>query len=274
MYSNNVEILLGVGNGQFTAGNSYPVGQVPHSICHGDFNGDGIVDLATANINSDNVTVLIGNGDGTFQAGVNYPTGKGTTSIYPADFSGNGITDLVAANSGSSSPGLVVSDSSGSSQPSSVSILMGNGDGTFQPAVNYSTGDGGNGVVSTVLTPNGFQDLAVCFFGSYVTVLLGNGNGTFGSGATTTTTTLTSSVNPSNLNQSVTYTATVTPSTATGKVTFSHGSTVMGTGTLSNGTATLVYSALPAGGHDLIASYGGDANDAPSVSPVLVQVVD
>jgi hypothetical protein len=205
---------------------------------------------------------------------VNYPTGKGTTSIYPADFNGDGITDLAAANSGSTSPGLVVEDST-SSGPSSVSILMGNGDGTFQHAVNYSTGDGGNGVVSTILTPNGFQDLAVCFFGSYVTVLLGNGNGTFGAGANSpTTTTLTSSLNPSALNQSVTYTATVSPSTATGTVTFSHGSTVMGTGTLSKGTATLVYSALSAGGHDLTASYGGDANDAPSVSPVLVQVVD
>ena len=276
MYSNNVEILIGVGNGHFTPGASYPVGEVPHSICHGDFNGDGKIDLATANINTGNVTVLLGNGDCTFQPGVNYPTGIGTTSVYPADFNGDGITDLVAANSGSTSPGLAIGapSSPAANQPSSVSILIGNGDGTFKPAVNYSTGDGGNGVVSTELTPNKFQDLAVCFFGSYVTVLLGNGNGTFQVGAGPTTTTLTSSVNPSALGQTVTFSATVSPSTATGTVTFLHGSTVMGTETLTKGTAMLPYSGLSAGGHDLTASYSGDANDAPSISPVLTQVVN
>ena len=163
---------------------SYPVGEVPHSICHQDFNHDGILDLATANINSNSVTVLLGNGDGTFQAGVTYPTGKGTTSIYSGDFNGDGNVDLVAANSGATSVGPVVADPDGAlnqtpSPLSSVSILMGNGDGTFKSAVNYSTGTGGNGVVATDLTSDNILDLAICSFGSYVTVLFGNGNGTF-----------------------------------------------------------------------------------------------
>jgi hypothetical protein len=181
MYSNNVEILLGNGDGTFTAGASYPVGLVPHSICHGDFNGDGKIDLATANINSASMSVLLGNGDGTFQAAVSYPTeGVGPTSLYPADYNGDGITDIAVANSGSLSTGLATDGNSPTSAgPSSVAIFIGNGDGTFQPAVTYADGSGGNGVVGSALTPNGIEDLSICYFGSYVTVLLGNGNGTF-----------------------------------------------------------------------------------------------
>jgi hypothetical protein len=182
MYSNNVEILIGNGDGTFTAGASYPVGLVPHDICHGDFNGDGKVDLATANINSASMTVLLGNGDGTFQAGVSYPTnGVGPTSLYPADFNGDGITDIAVANSGSLSTGLAMDGLAPSSTagPSSAAIFIGNGDGTFQPAVTYNNGKGGNGIVATALTSNGLPDLVFCYFGSYVTVLLGNGDGTF-----------------------------------------------------------------------------------------------
>ena len=88
-----------------------------------------------------------------------------------------------------------------------------------------------------------------------------------------TATTLTSSPNPSNLNQSVTLSATVKPSAATGTVTFLHGSTVLGTGKLEKGTATLVISTLSAGSHALTASYGGAKLTGPSVSPTVVQVV-
>jgi len=89
-----------------------------------------------------------------------------------------------------------------------------------------------------------------------------------------TTTTLVSSPNPSNLNQTVTLSATVSPATATGTVTFYHGTTSMGTATLSNGVATLAVSTLSAGQHSLTASYGGDANDAPSTSPAIIQTVN
>ena len=112
------------------------------------------------------------------------------------------------------------------------------------------------------------QGIAVADFnrdGRSDVAVANSGDGTMGIllgfSVSPTTTTLTSSINPSNLNQSVTYTATVTPSTATGTVTFTHGSTVMGTGTLVDGVAALVYSQLTAGGHDLVASYGGDASN-------------
>jgi hypothetical protein len=102
----------------------------------------------------------------------------------------------------------------------------------------------------------------------------------------TTTTTLTSSVNPSALGQSVTFTATVTtsassgtPPTPAGTITFLDGTTILGTGTLTatsgaTATATFTTSALAIGGHSITASYPASASIGGSVSPVLVQVVN
>jgi hypothetical protein len=90
----------------------------------------------------------------------------------------------------------------------------------------------------------------------------------------TTTTTVISSNNPSVLGANVTFTATVTSSgSPAGTVSFFDGVTLLGTGLLSGGVATFSTSALAAGAHNITASYGGDANDTVSTSPVLVQNV-
>ena len=89
-----------------------------------------------------------------------------------------------------------------------------------------------------------------------------------------TSTALTSTPNPSAVGETVTLTATVTPSVATGTVTFYHGATPMGTGTLSGGKATITSSGIPEGNHALTATYNGDTNDAPSTSPIVNQVVN
>ncbi len=91
---------------------------------------------------------------------------------------------------------------------------------------------------------------------------------------TASTTTLTSSLNPSEFGQSVTFTATVSPSAATGTVTFMEGSTTLGTGTLSGGVATFSTSALAVGGHSITAVYSGDANFSGSTSAPLTQTVN
>jgi uncharacterized protein (TIGR03437 family) len=77
---------------------------------------------------------------------------------------------------------------------------------------------------------------------------------------TNTTTTLTSSNNPSPSGQAVKFTAAVSPSPATGTVTFLDGSTVLGSGVVTGGTATLTTAALSVGDHSIIATYSGDAN--------------
>ena len=97
------------------------------------------------------------------------------------------------------------------------------------------------------------------------------------SAAGPTTTTLASSLNPSTYNQSVTFSATVTANdggTPTGTVTFTaDGSNVLGMIALSGGSAAVSTSALTAGTHSIVASYGGDSNDQPSTSAPLTQTV-
>ena len=91
---------------------------------------------------------------------------------------------------------------------------------------------------------------------------------------TNTTVTLASSANPSAYGASVTFTASVTPTTATGTVTFTDGSTTLGTGTISAGKATFSISTLVVGSNSIKASYGGDTNDNGSTSSVLTQRVN
>jgi Zn-dependent metalloprotease len=90
-----------------------------------------------------------------------------------------------------------------------------------------------------------------------------------------TTTTLTSSLNPSLVGQSVTFTATVSGSggTPTGTVTFKDGATTLGSPALAGGVATFTTSALTAGTHPITASYSGDANFSASASPTFNQTV-
>jgi hypothetical protein len=161
-----VSVLLGNGDGTFQAAVSYSVGPFGYfavSVTTGDFNGDGKLDLVTANRGGD-VSVLLGNGDGTFQAAVHYPAGSGPGSVTSGDFNGDGRLDLAVANQSSNN----------------VSVLLGNGDGTFLPAVSYSVGTSPSSVTSGDFNGDGKPDLVVANLYSHtVSVLLGNGDGTF-----------------------------------------------------------------------------------------------
>jgi len=168
--SNNVTVLLGNGAGGFTAapGSPFAVGTSPYSVAVGDFNGDGIQDLATANSASNNVTVLLGNGAGGFTpaAGSPFAAGASPYSVAVGDFNSDGIQDLVTA-------GFV---------GSSVTVLLGNGSGGFTPAAGspFAVGTGPDSVVVGDFNGDGIQDLATANSGSNdITVLLGNGSGGF-----------------------------------------------------------------------------------------------
>ena len=93
------------------------------------------------------------------------------------------------------------------------------------------------------------------------------------SGSTTTTTALAATPNPSVLGQLVTLTATVSPAAALGQVTFYDGTTVLGLGTLSSGTATFATSSLPSGSRSLRAYYLGDSTYPASTSSWITQTV-
>jgi hypothetical protein len=149
----------------------------PVSVAFGDFNADGKPDLVVAdNANSD-VTVYLNNGDGTFTENANYRTDPsqyvyGPNAVAVADLNGDGKLDLVAALS---------------SGGSSISTLLGNGDGTFQPAVLYNPGLGGATTFAVAdVNHDGIPDVVFNGTNTYVGanpnilyVALGNGDGTF-----------------------------------------------------------------------------------------------
>ena len=97
---NTVSTLLGNGNGSFQPPAPSNVGAAPFTIASGDFNGDGNLDVVTANQNSSNITVLRGNGNGTFQSGVNFPAGSGSVAVDVGDLNNDGAPDLVVGNAG------------------------------------------------------------------------------------------------------------------------------------------------------------------------------
>jgi sugar lactone lactonase YvrE len=119
----SVNILLGNGDGTFTATPNSPVaGASPYGIALGDFNQDGKIDLAISDAYDDSVSILLGNGDGTFAAATSVHSGSQGSPIASADFNGDGKPDLAVGVSGAGGIG------------DSVTILSGNGDGTFTSA--------------------------------------------------------------------------------------------------------------------------------------------
>ena len=94
-----VVVLLGKGDGTFTTKSTLTVGDNPQFIAVGDFNGDGIPDLATSDQDDNTVTVLLGNGDGTFTTKSTLAVAGAPVTIVVSDFNGDGILDLAVANS-------------------------------------------------------------------------------------------------------------------------------------------------------------------------------
>ncbi len=166
-----VGVLLGNGDGTFQPVVTYGSGGQADSIAVADVNGDGKADLIVA-FNSTHVEVFLGNGDGTFQTGVPY-SASGARSVAVADLNHDGKLDLVVAGSDGGNPSVGI-----------VSVLLGIGDGTFQPAVTYDTGVSAGGWANSVAIADfdgdGKPDLVVANYpDNTVGVLLGKGDGTF-----------------------------------------------------------------------------------------------
>jgi hypothetical protein len=169
-----VTILKGNGQGSFTpfSGSPILVGTYPEAVKIGDFNNDGIQDLAVANANDNTVSILLGNGDGTFTPANGSPVSAGIGNfpffIAVADFNNDGNADLAVVNG----------------RDNSLSILEGNGDGTFTPftgsPIIFANAAGSCPIVAADFNGDGKVDLAVANFNDdNVEILLGNGDGTF-----------------------------------------------------------------------------------------------
>ncbi len=278
-----VGVLLGNGNGTFQSPVSYSSTGIADSVAVADVNGDGKPDLLVGNYcapsncpggTTGTVAVLLGNGDGTFKTAVSYNSGGyAQPSVAVADVNGDRKPDLLVASQ--------CADSACSAN-GAVGVLLGNGDGNFQPVVTY--GSGGyyaSSLVAADVNGDGKPDLLVA---NQWTSSSNSTNGTTGvlintTTSAPTTTTLTATSNPLFSGASETLTATVVHGWAvapTGSVTFSDGTTVLGSGPLdSSGVATLTVMSLTSPGtHSITAAYGGDANNLGSTSNALTLTVD
>jgi Bacterial type II and III secretion system protein/FG-GAP-like repeat len=154
--TNSVSIFLGDGTGAFTPlAQTVPTGNNPSSIAVGDFNGDGKMDFAVTNANDNTVSVFLGNGDGTFTQAPLSPYVVGNTPVF---VSAARLATSITASAPPPPPlDLAVANNAGAS----VSVLLGKGDGTFNPAVNYAAGNGPTSIAVAPFALSGFNDLAV-----------------------------------------------------------------------------------------------------------------
>jgi hypothetical protein len=172
--SGNVYMLLGNGDGTFTAapGSPFVGGAGTYTAAAGDFNGDGKLDFVKSNYANSDVSVLLGNGAGGLTLAPGSPTafagGSQTVAVAVADFNSDGKEDLAVCNYGSNT----------------VSILLGNGDGTFTQAAGSPivTASAPLDIAATDFNGDGKTDLVVANYSGnsgFLTFLMGNGDGTF-----------------------------------------------------------------------------------------------
>jgi flagellin-like hook-associated protein FlgL len=100
------------------------VGSLPESITLGDLNGDGVLDIVTADNGSGTASVLLGKGDGTFNAKTSFGVGSNPQSVTLGDLNGDGVLDIVTADRGNNT----------------ASVLLGKGDGTFNAKTSFGVG--------------------------------------------------------------------------------------------------------------------------------------
>ena len=163
-----VSIVLGNGAGSFGTATSFAAGTEPSSVAVGDFNGDGKQDLAVANFGATTVSILLGNGAGSFGAATNFAAASsvGTISLVVGDFNGDGKQDLAVADF---------------NPPFTVSILLGNGAGSFGAPTDFGAGNRPEWVAAGDFNGDGKQDLVIANNdgSGNVLILSGNGDGTF-----------------------------------------------------------------------------------------------
>jgi len=254
-----IQIYLGNGDGTFNAlSTSTPSGSVAEMVA-ADFNGDGKPDLAAATIGDEYVEVLLGNGDGTFTAAPHVLTNEQSIALAAADLNGDGNTDLVVETQ---------------YPQSSANILLGNGDGTFnvlpsdpnlaQQTQAVAIGDFNGDGIPDLVQPNEN--------GGYTSVFLGKGDGTF----------VPDAFSPSVADFIFTSIA-VTDFNGDGQSDIAEVSWNNGTSNtlpdqldvlLAQSPSTAagyLYNVSPVGTglHYVDASYPGDSNNAPGVSPAI-----
>jgi hypothetical protein len=169
------QVRLNNGAGTFGATADYPLPRWGQDLAAGDFNGDGRLDLLfTHNDQQISLSLLTGNGDGTFNAPVSFPNTSGFDSpdVVAVDLNNDAKLDVVVAHNAACFTGPCVI-------ANTISVMIGNGDGTFQPTREVDVGRGTGMLAVGDFNRDGFKDLAIAGSSSQLYRLFGVGDGTF-----------------------------------------------------------------------------------------------
>ena len=162
-YDSGLWVLLGHGDGTFEPPASYEVAVAPQTVVAGDFNGDGRSDIAVPAYSGDSIAIYLSNPDGSLAPPSFVAVGDGMKSAVTADWNADGHTDLAIA------------------RQDFVDVLYGNGNGTFQAAIEYPAGRGSQLLRALDVDGDGRLDV-VCFqeaWLAFVTTLLQTASGGF-----------------------------------------------------------------------------------------------
>lgn len=159
-FSGSVSVLLGNGNGGFTAGNSIRTRTQPSFVTTANISGDSNPDIVVANFGADSVSTFFGLGNGSFQLNQNIGTGAGPVAIELLNVNQDGILDLAIANYNSDS----------------VTFCAGNSSGVFTGCNSNNNSGGANPISlsSADFTGNGTTNLATALSGANVIKVLTN----------------------------------------------------------------------------------------------------
>jgi VCBS repeat protein len=173
--ANVVSVMLGNGDGTFRPKTDFPIGMQTQAVAAGDFNSDGRVDLVvTLNTPQFSLALLTGTGTGTFNAPTFFPNTSGFDSpaIAATDLNGDGRLDLVVMHN-------IACFTAPCRSARSITILLGNGNGTFQTPSEIDVGTGPMAMAVVDLNRDGIKDVAIGGGNTELSILLGVGNGTF-----------------------------------------------------------------------------------------------
>lgn len=176
----NSNSFLGVPSAANFPETSFAVGNNPVALAASDFNFDGLPDLAVANQNDNSISVLLNQGSGNFAAATNSPIALAATETAPASIATGTFGNTVTSASGVATPttDLVVANS----KSNNVTVLLGNGDGTFVEAAGspYAVGTNPSAILVADFNGDGNADFAVANQGdNTISVFEGNGRGGF-----------------------------------------------------------------------------------------------
>jgi hypothetical protein len=172
---NAASVMLNNGNGTFGPKTDFQVGTQTQDVAAGDFNGDGKMDLVvTLNSPQFSLALLSGTGTGSFNAPTFFPNSSGfdSPSVLAIDLNNDGRLDVVIMHS-------IGCFTAPCRSARSVTVLLGSGDGTFQPAREIDVNTFPHAMAAGDFNRDGIRDLAVGGENTELSILLGTGDGNF-----------------------------------------------------------------------------------------------